>query len=263
MKTARAISKIIFMGIGTLGLYVLWQCGTFLLVLLRRRDHKWRTWIFRNWSRMMARIMGMKITVQGVPPQPPFFLVTNHLSYVDILLLATQLNCLFVARSDLRSWPVLGHLATRMKTIYIDRNLRKDVVRVNQLLDEALAEGEGIVVFPEGTSTAGARVEPFKPSLLELAVLRNQPISYASLGYRTSEEETPAHLAVCWWADMAFGNHIFELLKLPGFQATLIFGKETVVESDRKLLAEKLHGLVSKQFTPVVRMEELCFPAKT
>lgn len=262
MRTLRAFRKLVLMGFGTLGLYLLWQFGTLLLVLLRRRDHKWRTWIFRKWSRMMARTMGMKMSVRGIPPQPPFFLVTNHLSYIDILLLATQLDCLFVARNDLRSWPVLGHLATRMKTIYIDRSLRKDVVRVNQLLDEALAEGEGIVVFPEGTSSAGAQVGPFKPSLLELAVQRNQPISYAALGYDTSKEEKPAHLAVCWWADMAFSNHFFDLLKLPGFQAMLVFGNETVVETDRKVLAEKLHALVSQQFTPVVGMEELCRTVK-
>ena len=258
----RALGKMILMGFGTLGLYLLWQFGTLLCALLRRREHKWRTWMFRKWSRMMARVMGMKIEVKGRPPRPPFFLVTNHLSYIDILLLATQLDCLFVARSDLSSWPVLGHLATRMKTIYIDRNLRKDVVRVNQLLDEALADGEGIVVFPEGTSSAGAQVSPFKPSLLELAVQRNQPISYASLSYRTSAGESPAHLAVCWWADMGFADHLIELLKLPGFNATLAFGEETVVESDRKVLAEKLHALVSKQFTPVVGMEELCRTAK-
>lgn len=262
MRTLRALRKFFLIGCVTAGFYLLWELGYLLCALLRRRAHKWRTWNFRTWSRFMARVLGMKIAVRGKPPRPPFFLVTNHLSYLDILLLATQLDCLFVARSDLSSWPVLGHLATRMKTIYIDRSLRKDVVRVKALLHEALADGEGIVVFPEGTSTGGAQVNPFKPSLLELAVQRNQPISYASVSYRTPEGESPAHLAVCWWGDMTFADHFFNLLKLPHFHAALVFGAEIVVDRDRKLLAEKLRVLISKQFTPVVAMEELCHSVK-
>ncbi len=262
MKTLRALRKLLLLALGTLGFYLMWQAGRGFYALARRRAHKWRTWNFRSWSRTMARIMRMKIEVRGRPPQAPFFLVTNHLSYLDILLLAAQLDCLFVSRSDVGSWPVVGHLVSSMKTIYIDRARRKDVVRVHRLLDEALADGEGIVIFPEGTSSAGAHVLPFKPSLLELAVQRQQPVSYACISYRTPAQEAPAHLAVCWWADMTFGEHLFNLLKLSGFQASLVFGEEAVLERDRKALAEKLHVLVSKQFTPVVGMEELCHTAK-
>ncbi len=257
MKTLRALRKLLLLALGTLGYYLLWQIGRGFHVLARRRDNKWRTWNFRNWSRTIARIMGMKIEVRGSAPQPPFFLVTNHLSYIDVLLLATQLDCLFVSRNDIGSWPVIGHLVTSMKTIYINRTSRKDVVRVNRLLEEALAEGEGIVVFPEGTSSLGARVLPFKPSLLELAVQRRQPVAYASIGYRTPPEEAPAHLSVCWWADMTFGAHLFNLLKLASFHASLVFGETMVLASDRKILADKLHALITKQFTPVVKMEEL------
>ncbi len=262
MKTLRVITKITLIGLGTLVFYLMWLPGKLGERFLWQWGRAWRLFIFRNWSRWMALVMRMKITVQGRPPRAPFFLVTNHLSYMDIVLLASQAECVFISRHDVRSWPVLGHLTTGMQTVYIDRGLRKEILRVHQALDEALGRGEGIVLFAEGTSGAGAEVLPLKPALLELAVARRQPISYASLSYRTPPEEEPAHLAVCWWAEMTFADHFFNMLKLKRFYATLTFGAETLLESDRKVLAEKLRAMISKQFIPVVKMEELCQPEK-
>jgi 1-acyl-sn-glycerol-3-phosphate acyltransferase len=262
MRTLRAVVKIFFICVGTLAIYILWLPGKFADRLRARWGRAWRLFIFRNWARWMAFVMRMKITVQGRPPGAPFFLVTNHLSYVDILVLAAEAECVFISRHDVASWPILGHLTTGMRTIYIDRGLRKEILRVHRALEGALARGEGLVLFAEGTSSPGAEVLPLKPALLELAVARKQPISYASLSYRTPAHETPAHLAVCWWGDMTFGAHFLNLLKLERFEATLVFGEETLLERDRKVLAEKLHALISKQFTPVVKMEELCRTAK-
>lgn len=258
MRTLRAVSKFFLIGVGTLSLYLVWLPGKLAEYFAWPWGRPWRLFIFRHWSRWMALVMRMKITVHGHPPRAPFFLVTNHLSYMDIPLLASQAECVFISRHDVASWPVVGHLTTGMQTVYIDRGLRKEILRVHQALDEALSKGEGLVLFAEGTSSAGAEVLPLKPALLELAVARKQPISYASLSYRTFAGEEPAHLAVCWWADMTFAGHVFNLLKLKGFHATLTFGETTLLESDRKVLAEKLHVLISKQFTPVVKSEELC-----
>lgn len=205
----------------------------------------------------MAKIFNMRITVRGRPPQAPFLLVTNHLSYMDIILLASQLGCTFISRHDVKSWPVIGHLTTLMGTIYINREVRKDVVRVGNLIAAALARGEGIALFAEGTSGSGVQVNPLKPSLLEFAVQSRQPVHYASLGYRTDAGEMPAHLAVCWWADMAFSTHVFNLLKVARFYAEIVFGEDTVLEEDRKILAQKLQTRISALFTPVVKREDL------
>ncbi len=204
----------------------------------------------------MAKIFGMRIRVSGQPPQPPFLLVTNHLSYLDVILLASQLGCTFISRHDVKSWPIIGHLTTMMGTIYINRDVRKDVVRVGNLIATALARGEGIALFAEGTSSSGTQVNPLKPSLLEFAVQSRQPVHYASLGYRTEPGEVPAHLAVCWWGDMGFSTHVFNLLKVPRFEAEIVFGEDTVLEEDRKKLAQELHARISRLFTPVVKMSE-------
>lgn len=244
----------------TAALYALWQCGG-LAVRLARKNYRayrrWDSWIFRRWSRGLAKIFGMRIAVRGIPPQKPFLLVTNHLSYIDVILLASQLGCTFISRHDVKSWPVLGHLTTRMGTIYINRERHKEVLRVSSMIEAALQRGEGIVLFAEGTSTAGAEVLPLKPSLLEFAVHSRQPVHYAALTYHTDRGDIPAHLAVCWWGEMAFASHVFSLLKLRRFEAAIAFGEAPVLAGDRKTLARELHRRLSALFIPVVKKEEL------
>jgi 1-acyl-sn-glycerol-3-phosphate acyltransferase len=202
----------------------------------------------------MARVIGMRVRPTGTPPHPPFLLVSNHLSYVDIALLATQLDCVFVAKRDIRDWPALGRVVAAMDTIFIDREHPRDVVRVNERIAEALATGDGVVLFAEGTSTRGDRVLPLQPSLLDVAARRQLPVWYASLTYRTPAGAVPADLAVCWWGDMLFFDHFFGLLKLPGFEARITFGPEPVRDTNRKQLAQRLHQSIAEQFIPVVSL---------
>ena len=147
---------------------------------------------------------------------------------------------------------MLGRIIEQLDTIFIDRSSRRDVVRVNEQIECALQAGDGVVLFAEGTSTSGERVLPLKPSLLELAAQKGLPVSYASISYGVPAGATPAHESVCWWGDMTFAEHFFDLLKLPGFEARIVFGPDTIRESDRKQLARRLHENIARQFTPVV-----------
>jgi 1-acyl-sn-glycerol-3-phosphate acyltransferase len=225
---------------------ILFTCWTFALYLVRliRRTPAGRAWVYHNWARGVARITGMCVSVEGRAPSRPFLLVSNHLSYVDIVLLAGQLDCIFVAKRDVRSWPVLGLMIESMDTIFVDRDNRKDLVRVNAEIDSALSAGNGVVLFAEGTSTRGDRVLPLKPSLLDLAAQRNFPVSHATITYSAPQ--------VCWYGDMTFPGHFFDLLKLPHFAANLVFGDEPVRETDRKRLAHRLHQRIEEKFTPVM-----------
>ena len=224
--------------------YVFLKISDVALHLVRRArgiEHssaRWRTQFFSAWSRGLCRILGMRIDVRGRPPQPPFFLVANHLGYIDVLLLASQLPCVFVARSDVERWPVVGRLCRAVNTLFVDRTNKRDLPRVMSEIERTFDDGRGVVVFPEGTSTKGANVQRFKPSLLESAARAGWPVSFASLSYRTFSRNSPAHLSVCWWGDMGFGRHLLQMLGLPGFQASLVFGEEPIRERDRKLLAE-------------------------
>lgn len=257
MRKLRAVVRIVLISFVTASTLLLLLFGRVALIFSPPKQMSWRRLWFRGWARALAAIMGMNIVVQGKPPQPPFFLVTNHLSYIDILLLATEVEGVFVSRHDVSDWPVIGFLTRAVGTLFINREQAKDVLRVNGLFKAALQKGDGIILFPEGTSTAGAEVKPFKSPLLNVAAEMNSPVSHASLSYRTQTGEAPAHLSVCWWGEMTFGDHVFALLQMPKFYATLTFGNGAVQESDRKALAKKLHRLISEQFIPVVSKPEL------
>jgi 1-acyl-sn-glycerol-3-phosphate acyltransferase len=258
MKLFRAILRSFALVALSATAYLAWATGRVFFIGSNKESISWRNFIFRTWARGVVLLARIKITLRGSPPAPPFFLVSNHLSYIDVIVIAAHADCVFVAKKDVSSWPVIGFLCAQMNTIFVDRESRRDVVRVNALIEKALAEGRGVVLFAEGTSTEGATVAPFNPSLLHHAAKTSLPVSYAAVSYRVPEGETPAHLSVCWWGDMTFAAHLFGLFQLPSVYATLSFGPEPIRSSDRKLLASELRRAVEGQFIPVVDMEEMC-----
>jgi 1-acyl-sn-glycerol-3-phosphate acyltransferase len=108
-----------------------------------------------------------------------------------------------------------------------------------------LDAGQGVLLFAEGTSSAGDRVLPFRSPLLEVAARGGIPVSYAGLRYRTGPGMPPAGEAVSWWRDVSLADHLFGLLRLPGFEAELVFGEEPLVGEERKDLALRLRSAVA------------------
>jgi len=246
-RHVRAIARVpALLGI-TIFFYVLWAGIMPFLLGSAKARYGWRNFNFRRWARATAALLGMRVNLQGGPPRTPFFLVSNHLSYMDIVAFASQLDCVFVAKQEVAGWPVLGRLCRNMDTIFVDRNSRLDVLRVNTLIKEALGAGKGVLLFPEGTSTWGFEVLPFHSALFEPAVTGSYPVSYATIGYQTPPGQPPAHLSVCWWGDMAFLPHVYRLLQLTFFEATLVFGSHAIRADDRKTLAQRLWQAVEEQ----------------
>lgn len=206
----------------------------------------------RAWGRIGTRILGIRLAVEGRAPAAPFFLVSNHLGYLDVLVFAALAPVRFVAKREVRRWPVVGAAAAVMGTIFIDREVKRDAVRTLDTLAEAIAAGDSVLVFAEATSTAGRGVLPFRPALLDWAARTGHPVHYASIAYATPPGSPPAHLAVCWWGEMTFADHLAALARLPWVAATVRFGAAPITEQDRKRLAGRLHAAVSAQFIPVV-----------
>ena len=236
--------------------FLRWSGGALVLLPAADARRRWRLASFRQWASGVAWLLGMRRVVHGAPPaEGPFILVTNHVSYMDIILLASIVPGVFVAKREVRSWPVWGIFAGAMRTIFVDRNRHRDAVRVADRIEEALGRGDGVILFPEGTSTDGRAVLPFKPALLEAAARTGHPVHYARLAYRTPPGSAPASLAVCWWGDMEFGAHFVEMCRLPEFEAAVTFGDQPIIDRDRKTLAQKLHRALAEPSAPAVSEE--------
>lgn len=229
--------------------------GSLVTLPFPRLRARWRMSVFRTWSICVLPVLGIEVEVAGTPPRPPFLLVTNHLSYVDIPVIGSQVGAIFIAKSEISSWPGVGIMCRSINTIFIDRTLRRDLPRVMREIDREMEHGMGIVLFPEGTSSKGATVLPFRPSLLEPAARSDTPVSYATLSYDTPEGEPPAHSAVCWWGGVSFSPHARELMRLRHVRAKLVFGDTPIHDVDRKELARRLRSAMLEQFEPVVEEE--------
>ena len=251
MAILRASWRSIAIILLTLGLYALWLVTRVSLLFstgLARRSHHA---IVRTWARGMLAILGVRVTARGEPPTPPFFLVSNHLSYLDILVFLARVDGVFLAKSEVASWPGVGHLARVTGTLFVDRERKSDLTRVVEAVNDSIRAGWGVMVFPEGTSTEGRTVEPFKSSLFEVAVRADCPVYHASITYATTPPARSAHLSVCWWGEMGFFSHFIQLLTLPSIDAGITFGAEPIRGGSRKILARQARQAILSYFRPV------------
>ena len=248
MRNIRAAIRTVMFVVSTLGLYSIW----FVARVFMPNKISWRQTIFHCWTKSFVRISRMRIEVIGSPPNPPFFLVCNHLSYTDIAALRAVVKGIFVAKNEVQSWFLAGRIVRDMGTIFINRTNRRDIPRAGEEIIARLDAGEGVIVFPEGTSTKGEEVLPFNSSFLEFAARGGVPVSYASITYTTPEGEMPASTAACWWEDIGFFEHLWRLFKVREYMATITFGEEPVINTDRKILAVELRRRVAEKFIPVL-----------
>ena len=219
--------------------------------LSRNAEVRWRRLLFRVWGVGACRIAGMRVTITGTPPNPPFYLVTNHLSLVDIVLLGRTAGCVFVSRADVEDVGVLGMMAKAMNTIFIDRAKMRDTQRVNELINATLDKGYGVHMFAESRISQNAEVHPFKPPLLEPAVRRGMPVHYAAISYSTPPGAASAKQVIVWLDGVSLAQSILQVLRLPYFNAVISFGDEPISAPDRKQLADKLYRATLERFTPV------------
>lgn len=233
-----------------------WLAWLLLRVLTapsRRARRAARGWVYRLWARGLLAAVGVTVETRGSPPSEPCVLVSNHLSYLDVLVLGGSWNCTFVAKAEIADWPYCGLLARSMGTIFVDRARVREIPRVNAAIGDALEAGVGVVLFAEGRSTRGRTVEPFRSALLEAAAAQGRPVAWAALTYAAPPGGAPADQAVCFWGEAGFTRHLGAFLRQPrGYRARVTFGSERIPAADRKTLARELHARVSSAFEPVV-----------
>lgn len=253
----RAVARIGAVLLWTAGLTLIWAAGNLLFLLFPGSKLRWRHSVVKNWARGFGWMLGMRTRVIGKPPPAPFFLVSNHLGYADIILLLSQLDGVFIAKREMRSWPVLGPLAHIFGSIWVNREVRRDAIRVLDLIDEAVARGDGVMLFAEGTTSAGDGLLPMRSALFDWAAREQYPVHFAALTYQTRSDTIPAHMSVCWWGEMRFGPHFWDLCRMRGFEATVEFGADPITAPTRGELAVRVQQAITQRFIPVVTTERL------
>jgi len=248
----RQTSRLVVMGAWTALCYLAWLPIAIVALVSGPFSRRWNELAVRIWTGGLVTALGMKVDVVGTPPPKPFFMVANHLSYLDILVLGSRLGPTFISKHELATWPVLGHLARVTGVIFVNRERKRDAMRVLEAIDTAIERGAGVVLFPEGTSTRGDQIYPLKTALLEWAAQRRFPVHAVSLRYGTTDRGVSAADEICWWGDAVFAPHFLNLLTIEKLTATVTFSGEPVVESDRTALGTRLRASLQTSFQPVM-----------
>lgn len=144
----------------------------------------------QRWSATLVRHLGAHLSVHGQVPchdEAPFMLVSNHVSWLDIFAINAAVPTRFVAKAEVRGWPLIGWLSTKADTLFIERERRRDLARLDDAIANALRAQAGMGVFLEGTTTDGSEVLPFHSSLLRPAQAVNVPIYPVAIQYRRGD----------------------------------------------------------------------------
>ena len=198
----------------------------------------------QRWGRILARVIGLRLHQHGTPPSSGM-IVSNHLSYLDIIAYSALVPCVFVAKKEVANWPILGLFARMAGTIFVDRTRRMRLVETNLQIAEALHSGTVVVLFPEGTSSCGEKVLPFRSSLLDPAILARCTVAPAAIRYQLDDGSVPDE--VCYWRDMTLLPHLLNLFTKTAVRTDLAFELAAAdpLRSSRKDAGQQLHDQVS------------------
>jgi 1-acyl-sn-glycerol-3-phosphate acyltransferase len=189
-----------------------------------------------------VRIFRTEVEIVGAIPQQGF-VVCNHLSYMDILVISALAPVTFVAKREVKSWPVFGWFAQLAGTLFVHRESRSHVGQVADEIETALSRGAVVVLFPEGTSSDGKAVLPFKSSLLEPVARNGHSVTSALITYELADGDVGEE--VCYWKDMTLVPHLLNLMSKESLRAKIQFAPSPVRTADRKELARCLHAEVA------------------
>lgn len=208
--------------------------------------------------RLFLWLFDIRVSVRGAPPRRgvPTLVLANHVSWIDIPVMAGALPLAFVAKQEIAAWPVFGYLARRQGCIFLDRTRKAATAEVNARVAERLAGGEVVVLFPEGTTGDGIRVLPFRSSLVGAAraalagapggriLLQPLAVAYARRnGLPVTRREMPE---LAWYGDMELVPHVLDFVRGGPLDVTLTWGDPIPFgpQTDRKRAAKAAEGAI-------------------
>ena len=200
------------------------------------------------WSTQMLRTMGITLRVEGTPHAGGSLLVANHISWLDIVAVhAVCPQARFVSKADVRAWPLLSRLVDAAGTLYLERERKRDALRVVHAMAQALAAGEMVAVFPEGTTSDGRALLPFHANLLQAAIATSTPVQPVAISFsdahdavsRAVEFVGATTLLQSLWR-VAIGEGVVARIQLLPAQPSSGAGRRALSESLRGRIAAAL-----------------------
>lgn len=197
------------------------------------------------WSQRMLRAFGVRVQSQGQVWGGPVLRVANHLSWLDILVMNAVAPSRFVSKAEVRHWPLIGTLTVGAGTLLIEREKRRDAMRVVHHMAESLQAGDAVAVFPEGTTSNGEALLPFHANLLQAAVVTDAPVQPWALRYRHARTGEPHH-APLFVGDTTLAASLLSTLLASDLVAEVRLGQIQHCDGrDRRSWAEDLHRAVN------------------
>lgn len=219
MPQLRAIGKLCL-----LIPHIVWGIFTIYLIFPKLTQSQ-RNRRVEEWAGALLAKLAIKLVVKGNPPSAgPMFLVSNHISWLDILVIHASKHCRFVSKADVKNWPVLGALATGAGTLYIERESRRDAMRVVHHISEALQNGDILAVFPEGTTGNGIDLLPFHANLLQAPIVCNAPIQPVALKYLDPQTGQTSQV-MSYVGDESLLDSLWRTLKSKDVTAIVTYGE--------------------------------------
>jgi 1-acyl-sn-glycerol-3-phosphate acyltransferase len=229
------------------------------------RDPKARRHFFTDLVSIFCRwgiwLMNIEVKVKNLPPRERNFLfVGNHLGILDIVVLASVHPTLFITSVEMRETPGLGLLCEMGGCLFVERRSRSNIQKEIEQIREALRQGLCVTLYPEGTSSNGERLLPFKKSLLTAAAGIDVPIRPLVINYRSVNGEPMSDKwrdFVCWYGDQTFPPALWRMMTMRSCVAELEFLEEVHVRSheERREVAALLQARISEKFTPIPKAQ--------
>lgn len=196
----------------------LWTCA----VVFPCTDRAGRDLRIQRWSLQLLKICSVRLEIRyadsAIPP-PHALIVANHISWLDVFVINALGPCRFVAKSDIRDWPLIGWLCTQAGTVFIARGRQRDVRRIYQGLVDSIRAGERIAFFPEGTTARQGELLPFHANLFEAAI---DAVPVQPYALRYLDDDGQLQPAVDFVGDMTFAQSMIAILKAGRITAELV-----------------------------------------
>jgi 1-acyl-sn-glycerol-3-phosphate acyltransferase len=202
------------------------------------------------WSAGLVKAMGLRFETHGLPRPGATLLVANHVSWLDIAAIhAAVPHARFVSKADVLAWPLLGWLIRNAGTLFIERERKRDALRVVHTMAEALQRGETVAIFPEGTTGAGPELLPFHANLLQAAVATGTPVQPAVLRFFDAEHRFSP--AAEFLGETTLLQSVWRIASARGLGVRVELLPPIATEhADRRALAEHLRELIAQTLQP-------------